>query len=114
MAIYGTRDANGVILITTKRGSTGGGRITYDTELSVPTIGPHRVEMLDAREYLDVENLAYDNIKVYDPTGWATGSFNNFLDPKEKRKKPQRTEISTDTYRCFLIQTETRCTTPTG
>lgn len=85
-AIYGARGANGVILITTKRGSTGGGRITYDTELSVPTIGPNRVEMLNAREYLDVENQAYDNIKVYDPVGWANGAYNTLQDPREKRK----------------------------
>lgn len=85
-AIYGARGANGVILITTKRGSSGGGRITYDTELSVPTIGPNRVEMLNAREYLEVENRAYDNIKVYDPTGWASGAYNTLQDPREKRK----------------------------
>lgn len=85
-AIYGARGANGVIIITTKRGSSGGPRVTYDTELSVPTIGPHRVEMLNAREYLEVENLAYDNIKVYDPVGWANGNYNNFTDPRIKRK----------------------------
>lgn len=85
-AIYGARGANGVIIITTKRGNAGGGRITYDTELSVPTIGPHRVEMLNAREYLEVENLAYDNIKVYDPAGWAAGNYNSVIDPRVKRK----------------------------
>lgn len=69
-AIYGARGANGVILITTKRGSTTGGRITYDMSLSVPTIGPKRVEMLNAREFLAVEQLGWDNIKVYDPAGW--------------------------------------------
>lgn len=85
-AIYGARGANGVILITTKRGSTNGGRITYDMELGVPTIGPNRVEMLNAQEYLDVENLAYDNIKVYDPAGWAAGNYATVVDPRVKRK----------------------------
>lgn len=85
-AIYGARGANGVILVTTKRGTAGGGRITYDTELSVPTIGPNRVEMLNAREYIEVENLAYDNIKVYDPVGWANGNYNALVDPRVKRK----------------------------
>jgi TonB-linked SusC/RagA family outer membrane protein len=85
-AIYGARGANGVILITTKRGSTTGGRVTYDTELGVPTIGPHRVEMLNAREFLEVENMAYDNIKVYDPVGWAAGNYNTVVDPRVKRK----------------------------
>lgn len=85
-AIYGARGANGVILITTKRGSASGGRITYDMELGVPTIGPHRVEMLNAKEYLETENLAYDNIKVYDPAGWAAGNYSTLQDPRVKRK----------------------------
>lgn len=89
-AIYGARGANGVILITTKRGSRTGGRITYDMDLSVPTIGPNRVEMLNAREYLEVENATYDNIKVYDPAGWAAGNYSTLVDPREKRKNLPR------------------------
>jgi TonB-linked SusC/RagA family outer membrane protein len=85
-AIYGARGANGVILITTKRGTAGGARVTYDVDLSVPTIGPNRVEMLNAREYLEVENLTYDNIKVYDPAGWAAGNYSTVVDPRQKRK----------------------------
>lgn len=85
-AIYGARGANGVILITTKRGSTNGPRITYDLDMNVPTMGPQRVEMLNAKEYLEVENLAYDNIKVYDPAGWAAGNYSTLQDPREKRK----------------------------
>lgn len=85
-AIYGARGANGVILVTTKRGSTNGPRITYDMDMNIPTMGPQRVEMLNAREYLEVENLAYDNIKVYDPAGWAAGNYSTVQDPREKRK----------------------------
>ncbi len=85
-AIYGARGANGVILITTKRGSRTGGKITYDMDLSVPTIGPNRVEMLNAREYLEVENLTYDNIKVYDPVGWGRGDYSSIIDPRVKRQ----------------------------
>lgn len=95
-AIYGARGANGVILITTKRGQSGAPRITYDADFSVPTIGPHRVKMLNAQEYLAVENLAYDNIKVYDPAGWAAGNYNNVLDPRVKRL---RTAAQGDQYK---------------
>jgi TonB-linked SusC/RagA family outer membrane protein len=69
-AIYGARGANGVVLITTKRGSNDGGRISYDMQLSVPTIGPRRVKMLNAREFLEVEQRGWDNIAVYDTLGW--------------------------------------------
>ena len=82
IAIYGARGANGVILITTKKGSSTGGRISYDVDFSVPTIGPQRVEMLNAREYIDTENLAYENAATYDPAGWAAG---NYTDPRIKR-----------------------------
>ena len=85
-AIYGARGANGVILITTKKGTSSGGRVTYDVDFSIPTIGPNRVEMLNAQEYLQVENLAYDNIKVFDPAGWAAGNYSTFPDPRQKRK----------------------------
>lgn len=83
IAIYGARGANGVIMITTKKGVSGQNRITYDVDFSVPTIGPKRVEMLNAQEYIDTENLAYDNAKIYDPNGWAAG---NYVDPRIKRK----------------------------
>lgn len=69
-AIYGARGANGVILITTKRGSNTGGRVSYDMQLSVPTIGPNRVRMLNAREFLDVEQRGWNNIATYDTLGW--------------------------------------------
>ena len=85
-AIYGARGANGVVLITTKRGTNGPARVTYDGNYSVPTIGPKRVHMLNAQQYLDLEDLAYDNIKVYDPAGWAAGSYSSVVDPRVKRK----------------------------
>ncbi|MDB5019635.1 MAG: SusC/RagA family TonB-linked outer membrane protein [Pedobacter sp.] len=82
IAIYGARGANGVVLITTKKGTAGGGKITYDVDFSVPTIGPSRVEMLNAQQYIDTENLAYQNSQTYDPAGWAAG---NYVDPRIKR-----------------------------
>ncbi|WP_432712096.1 SusC/RagA family TonB-linked outer membrane protein [Pedobacter sp.] len=82
IAIYGARGANGVILITTKKGTSQGGRITYDVDFSVPTIGPNRLEMLNAQEFVDIENLAYENAAIYDPAGFAAG---NYVDPRIKR-----------------------------
>jgi TonB-dependent SusC/RagA subfamily outer membrane receptor len=35
-AIYGARGANGVVLITTKRGTNGPAKVTYDGNISVP------------------------------------------------------------------------------
>lgn len=89
-AIYGARGANGVILITTKRGSTTGSKVSYDMQLSVPTIGPNRVQMLNAQEFLDTEQLGWDNIKFYDPAGWnSTGGPNGTGSHSSGRQDPQ-------------------------
>ena len=54
-AIYGSRAANGVILITTKRGNTGKAKVTvsYNEAWSQPTITP---KMADAATYLTMLN----------------------------------------------------------
>lgn len=84
-AIYGARGANGVILITTKRGTSGGGKVTYDTDISFG-VAPKKLPMLNAREFLEIEELAYANAEKYDPAGWATGT--KYTDPRLKRNNP--------------------------
>jgi len=74
-AIYGSRGANGVILITTKRGKSGDGKIDYNVDFSVPTVGPNFPKVLNAKEFLAVEDLAYKNMEKYDPSGWAEGKY---------------------------------------
>ncbi|GAB3985368.1 TonB-dependent receptor [Spirosoma daeguense] len=84
-AIYGARGANGVILVTTKKGKAGEGMVTYNADFSVNTIGPNRPQVLNAREYLATEDLAYANIAKYDPAGWASGKY-TYLDPVARRR----------------------------
>ncbi len=84
-AIYGARGANGVILISTRHGVPGPGRVSYDASFSDNEIGPHRLKMLNAQEYVKVQDLAYDNIKVYDPAGWAAGNYASTPVPKAAR-----------------------------
>jgi TonB-dependent starch-binding outer membrane protein SusC len=83
-AIYGARGANGVILVTTKRGSTDGGRISYDTDFSIGTL-PKKIPLLNSEEFLRVEDIAYQNARKYDPVGWAGGKYVN---PATKRTNP--------------------------
>ncbi|WP_254563016.1 SusC/RagA family TonB-linked outer membrane protein [Dyadobacter diqingensis] len=84
-AIYGARGANGVILITTKRGTSTGGRVTYDADFSIG-VAPKKLDVLNSKEFLAVEDLAYKNAAKYDPVGWATGT--KYTDPKKKRTNP--------------------------
>lgn len=87
-AIYGARGANGVILVTTKKGKAGEGSVTYNGDFSVNTIGPNRPEVLNAKEYMAVEDLAWANMAKYDPAGWAAGKW-AYLNPKLRRTDPR-------------------------
>lgn len=59
-AIYGSRAANGVILITTKKGKQGKTTVTYDTWVA-STEAFRKFDLLDAREYTDLKNEGYRN-----------------------------------------------------
>ncbi|AMR33156.1 hypothetical protein A0256_17900 [Mucilaginibacter sp. PAMC 26640] len=74
-AIYGTRGTNGVILITTKRGSQNKvSTVSYDSYVSVSRMAKE-IPVLNAKQFLDLEDKAYANIQKYDPVGWAAGNY---------------------------------------
>ncbi|MDR0714843.1 MAG: TonB-dependent receptor, partial [Bacteroidales bacterium] len=54
-AIYGTRGANGVIIITTKKGTKGSNSVNYQTSFGWSSIS-HKVEFLDARQWTELYN----------------------------------------------------------
>lgn len=83
-AIYGARGSNGVILVTTKRGIGDGPKVSYDTQYSLGQL-PRELDFLTSKEYLQVEDIAYQNAQKYDPEGWAVGKY---VDPKLKRTNP--------------------------
>ncbi|WP_232834903.1 SusC/RagA family TonB-linked outer membrane protein [Pleomorphovibrio marinus] len=73
-AIYGARGANGVIMVTTKRGQKNQNLIQYDNFVSVS----HRatsVPVLNSSEFMEIYNRAFDNAQKYDPSGYAQGRF---------------------------------------
>lgn len=53
-AIYGARAANGVIIVTTKRGKTGDARVTYDGYASMATTRD-RIDVLNVDQYIDIQ-----------------------------------------------------------
>lgn len=54
-AIYGSRGANGVILITTKSGKQGQTKISYSGSVGVAVKPQKEMEMLNAQEYADYQ-----------------------------------------------------------
>ncbi len=62
-AIYGTRGANGVIIITTKKGSHGKNNISYNATFGWSTIA-RKLDFLDAWQWADIWNELYENGEV--------------------------------------------------
>jgi TonB-linked SusC/RagA family outer membrane protein len=54
-AIYGSRGANGVVIITTKSGKKGTGKLTYDTFLSTQNV-THLLKTMDLKQYAIQQN----------------------------------------------------------
>ena len=62
-AIYGTRGANGVIIITTKKGSHGKNNISYNATFGWSSIAK-KLDFLDAWQWADIWNELYENGEV--------------------------------------------------
>ena len=56
-AIYGVEAGNGVVLVTTKSGQKGSGRVFYNFQHTIQNVA-HLPEMMNAKEYMDYMVLA--------------------------------------------------------
>ncbi len=71
-SLYGARGANGVILITTKKGKDGPTRIDVSANFGVQEIA-NRIEMMNSIEFLRLNRLAYQNANMEWPGEPAQG-----------------------------------------
>ena len=69
-AIYGARGANGVVIITTKKGTVGAPKVSYDGSYGVQR-AIHKIPMMDAYEFVKLQS------EIYTPTE-MTGNFGYF------------------------------------
>lgn len=76
-AIYGSRAANGVILLTTKRGAKGIGKLSVNSYVSVQSMIKD-YDVLNAEEYAMLQNEAYKNAGLTpvfaDPASYGRGT----------------------------------------
>lgn len=82
-AIYGSRAANGVVLITTKKGKTGKSQLSVNLSYGIQTPS-HLMDLLNATEFVSVIQEMRDNYnKIYKPAAGkeATTKYDG-LDPK--------------------------------
>ena len=68
-ALYGSRAANGVVIITTKRGKKGRNNVSAKFSQGVATRGLPEYETLNASQYYPIMWEAYRNSLVYPSTG---------------------------------------------
>lgn len=88
-ALYGSRAANGVVLITTKNGNQGKVTVTYDGFVGFSNKTKF-IDMMNAREYVDFKNMAVRNIYGTDlaadlgetPSQYGDKLFNLMTDSK--------------------------------
>src|SRR5690606_14239768 len=59
-AIYGSRGANGVVLITTKKGSMGATRLDVSFTSGISRV-PRKLDLLNTEQYLEMRREAYRN-----------------------------------------------------
>lgn len=79
-AIYGSRAAAGVILITTKRGKMGKGRFEYDYQVGINQLA-HKVKMMNASEFaqifIDGRNNNYHDVLVAKGIAWDDSFYSD-------------------------------------
>lgn len=94
-AIYGSRAANGVILISTKRGTAGKVKIEYDGFVGYTE--PYRIfDMMNADQYIEHKNRALAN----NPTAFSS----NFFIPTDANGKPINTNWADEVYQTGFQQ----------
>ena len=94
-AIYGSRAANGVILITTKRGAQGKVKVSYDG--FVGWTEPYRVyDMMNADQYVEHKNRALS----YNPTALSS----QFFIPTDANNQPINTNWADEVYQTGFQQ----------
>ena len=82
-AIYGARGANGVILVTTKRGKTaeGGSQISYSGSLSVGTMARY-MDVMSSEEWMSTFKQGLENANAWQGRNFSTDLSDIFTDPR--------------------------------
>ncbi|SIT16177.1 SusC/RagA family TonB-linked outer membrane protein [Chryseobacterium gambrini] len=83
-SIYGSRGANGVILITTKRGKQGKTILNLNAYAGISKV-PNPIEMLNTQQYLtlrkkafELDNVTPDENNAFDLIVWDTTRYTDF------------------------------------
>ena len=81
-AIYGARGANGVVIVTTKKGKVGRAQLTYDGSFGVQHI-TRTIPRMDAYEFVKLQNEMYPTVVAgsylmnYEGKQWTLEDYRN-------------------------------------
>lgn len=78
-AIYGARAANGVIIVTTKRGKAGAATVTYDGYASVSGVRD-KIDVLNVQQYIDIQGQLGRDVSEFSGqpfVDWQDAVFRN-------------------------------------
>ncbi len=78
-ALYGSRGANGVIIVTTKKGKQGNGNVSYDGWVSWQKMG-HRPERMNATQLGDLRKDSYINGYLFENPEATPAELQNHID----------------------------------
>ncbi|MCG8307514.1 MAG: TonB-dependent receptor, partial [Cytophagales bacterium] len=73
-AIYGSRAANGVVIVTTKRGKSGESRISFNASYGIQSLA-RPLDMMTAQQWRDKEVWKYENEGKPIPVNLQDGNF---------------------------------------
>lgn len=96
-AIYGSRGANGVVMVTTKRGTEGKGKISVTANWALQKVN-YRPEMLNASEYAAYSNDMLSNAGLATNPAWSNpdelGKGTDWIDEILRLGKSQNYTVS--------------------
>ncbi|WP_345066923.1 TonB-dependent receptor [Sphingobacterium thermophilum] len=84
-SIYGSRAANGVVFVTTKKGKRGATRVNYEGWLGY-TMANRLPKLLNAEQYIEIKNEALKNAGTYNENtnyfGFSRDANGNIIDTR--------------------------------
>ena len=95
-AIYGARGANGVILITTKKGKKGAPTLDINANWSLAGM-PKKIDVMNSIDFLQYNELAYLNSGVAWPAqGWSEDHLGQYIPNTDWQKANFQTGFTQD------------------
>jgi len=91
-AIYGSRAANGAILITTKKGKSGGNKVSLNIQSGFGEVA-HKLNLLNTPQYLEMRKEAYSNDGIDVPTVPTDGAYDLTFYDRNKNTNWQKVLI---------------------